>query len=67
MIKKVENTVPWTHGINDLNGEKIVGTFYKKELQKKSKRVQNWKNNEEKKVINYMLNGKDTIIRLIAG
>ena len=41
MIKKVENTVPWTHGINDLHGEKIVGTFYKKELQKKSKRVQN--------------------------
>ena len=37
MIKKVENTVPWTHGINDLNGEKIVGTFYKKELQKNQK------------------------------
>ena len=31
---KVENTVPWTYVINDLNGEEITGTFYKKELQK---------------------------------
>ena len=34
MIKKVKNTVSWTYVINDLNGEEIVGTFYKKELQK---------------------------------
>ena len=34
MIKKVKNTVPWTYIINDLNGEKIIGTFYEKELQK---------------------------------
>ena len=27
--------MPWTYAINDLNGEEIVGTFYKKELQKK--------------------------------
>ena len=26
--------VPWTYFINDLNGEKIVGTFYENELQK---------------------------------
>ena len=32
VIKKVKNTVPWTHFINDLNGEEIVGTFYEKEL-----------------------------------
>ena len=25
---------PWTYVINDLNGEKIVGAFYKSELQK---------------------------------
>ena len=24
----------WTYAIDDLNGEEIVGTFYKKELQK---------------------------------
>ena len=31
---KVKNTVPWTYGINDLNGEEITGTFCKTELQK---------------------------------
>ena len=31
VIKKVKNTVPWTHVINERNGEDIVGTFYKKE------------------------------------
>ena len=34
LIKKVNNTVPWTYAISDLNGEKIIGTFYEKELQK---------------------------------
>ena len=33
-IKKIKNTVPWTYVIDDLNGEKITGTFYEKELQK---------------------------------
>ena len=40
----------WTYVINDLNGEEIVGTFYKKELQKIiQKNVQNGKSNQEKK------------------
>ena len=26
--------MPWTYGISDLKGEEIIGTFYKKELQK---------------------------------
>ena len=34
MIKKVKNTVPWTYAINDLNDNKIIGTFQEKELQK---------------------------------
>ena len=34
VIKKVKNTVPWNYVINDLKGEEIMGTFYKKELQK---------------------------------
>ena len=34
VIKEVKNTVPWTYVINDLNGEEIIETFYKKELQK---------------------------------
>ena len=29
--------MPWTYVINDLKGEETVGTFYKKELQKKIK------------------------------
>ena len=33
VIKKVRNTVSWTYVIVDDNGEKTVGTFYKKELQ----------------------------------
>ena len=32
MIEKAKNTMPWTHVISDLNGEKIVDAFYKKEL-----------------------------------
>ena len=33
VIKKVENTLPWTYVIGDLS-EEVLGTFYKKELQK---------------------------------
>ena len=36
VIKKVKITLLWTHVINDLNGKEIVGTFYKKELQKEN-------------------------------
>ena len=31
---KIKNTVPWIYVINDLNGEEIIGSVYKKELQK---------------------------------
>ena len=34
VISKIENTVPWTYVVNDLNGEEITGSFYEKELQK---------------------------------
>ena len=34
MIKKVKNTNPWTYVISDVNGKKIVQTFYEKELKK---------------------------------
>ena len=34
VIKRVKNTVPWTYAISDLKREEIVGTFFKKELQK---------------------------------
>ena len=34
VIKKVKNIIPWTYVINDLNGDKTIGTFYEEELQK---------------------------------
>ena len=40
VIKKIKNTVSWTYVINDLNREKIVGTFYEKTIAKnKSRRI----------------------------
>ena len=38
VINKIRNTVLWTYIVNDLNGEKIIGTFYEKELQKTNKK-----------------------------
>ena len=35
-VNKIKSTVPWTYESNDLNGEKIIGSFYEKELQKTS-------------------------------
>ena len=37
VVSKIKNTAPWTYVINDLNGEKINGTFYEEELQKTKK------------------------------
>ena len=34
VVIKIENTVPWTYTISDLNGEEITGSFYEKKLQK---------------------------------
>ena len=66
MIKKVKNAVPRTYVINDLNGEKIIGTFYEKELQKTNHEFRIEKV-LKKKLINYMFNGKVIIVHLIAG
>ena len=38
VIKKVKNTVSWTSVISDLNGEEIVGTFYKNNCRKHMKK-----------------------------
>ena len=66
-IKKVENTVPLTYIINDLNREKIIGNFYEKELQKQINKDLGQKNSLKEKEINYMSNVKNIIIHLIAG
>ena len=34
LVKKIQNTLPWTYVISDLNGEDIAGSFHEKELQK---------------------------------
>ena len=44
VIKIFKNTLPWKYVINDLKGVEIVGTFYKKQLRKKS-----WKSNKQKR------------------
>ena len=34
IVNEIKNTVPWTYAITDLNGEKVIGTFYGNKLQK---------------------------------
>ena len=34
IVNEIKNTVPWTYTITDLNGEKVIRTFYEKELKK---------------------------------
>ena len=50
VVNKIKNTVPWTYIINDLNGEKILGSFYEKELQE---------TNQEKLRIEKIIKRKD--------
>ena len=34
IVDKINDTVPYTYNLKDLNGEEITGTFYDRELQK---------------------------------
>ena len=67
VIKEVENTVPWTYVINDLNVEEITALFYEKELQKINKQGFRIEKSLKEKEIKYMSKGNDMIIHLIAG
>ena len=67
LITKVENTVPWTYVINDLNGEEIIGTFYQKELQKTNQKEFRTEKVIKRKSDNCMSIGKVMIIHLIVG
>ena len=53
--------------MEDLNGEKISGMYYEKQLQRPNQREFKIKKVIKKKAITYMLTGKVTIICLIAG
>ena len=56
-VSKIENTVPWTYIVSDLNGEEIIGSFYEKELQKTSQKEfrieQVLKRNSDKLYVNW--------------
>ena len=68
IVKKIKNTVPWTYVISDLNGEKVIGSFYEKELQKtnqKEFRIEKVTKRKGNKF--YMSNEMDITILLIAG
>ena len=49
------------------SNEEIFGKFYENELQKTNQKELRIEKVKREKVINYMLNGKDTIICLIVG
>ena len=34
IVDKINDTVPYTYKLKDLNDEEIIGSFYDKELQK---------------------------------
>ena len=34
IVDKINDAVPYTYNLEDLNGEEIIGSFYDKELQK---------------------------------
>ena len=34
IVDKINDTVPYTYNLKDLNGEEIIGSFYDRELQK---------------------------------
>ena len=36
---KINNAVPWTYVISDMNGEDITGSFYEKELQRTNQQI----------------------------
>ena len=56
LIKKVKTAVPWTYVISDFNGEEIVGTIYKKALQKTNQKQFRLEKVIKRKATNDMLN-----------
>ena len=62
MIKKVKNTVSWRYVNSDLDGEKILGTTYKRELLKIIQKEFRGEKMIKLKGNKLMLNGKTTIV-----
>ena len=67
VVSKVQNTVPWTYLVNDLNGEEVKDSFYEKEFKKTDQKEFRIEKVIKRKEINYMSNGKGITILLIVG
>ena len=51
--------MPWTHVVNDINGEEVAGRFWKKNCKKKKKIQKEFRIEhvpKRKKLVNYILN-----------
>ena len=67
VISNIKNTVPWTYVINDFNGDEIIRTFCKEELQKTNQKELRIEKVIKRKGDKLYVNGKVLIIRLIVG
>ena len=67
MIKEVKNIVPCTYVFNDLNEEELIGTFYKKELQKTNQQGFKTEKTIKRKGNKLYFKWKDMINHLITG
>ena len=66
-LKKVKNSAPWTYVISDVNSKEFVRKFSEQESQKTNQKGLRVENVIKRKVRNYILNGKPTIILLTVG
>ena len=68
VVSKIKDIISWTYVISDLNGEKIAGSFYEKELKTtRQKKFRVEKVLKRKGDENCTFNVKDTLIHLIVG
>ena len=66
-LKKVKNSAPWTYVISDVNSKEFVRKFSEQESQKTNQKGLRVENVIKRKLRNYILNGKPTIILLTVG
>ena len=67
IVNEIKNTVPWTYTISHLNGEKVIGTFYEKELQKTNQKEFRIEKILKRKGDKLYVKWKGMIILLIVG
>ena len=58
VINKIKNRVPWTYAISDLNGEKLLEVFMKKNCKKLIEKNLEQKKYLKEKKINYMYDSR---------